>query len=344
MKKRAYIYPANDTNDEFITSIRMALQSNNVIVTDSLKDFLRTRIFILNWYENIYNQQHIFIKRYIFLILLWICKKKIVVFLHNIRPHSKYHTTVYYHLSEKLLRLLIKHSSALVCLSETSISYFPLSTQELLQQFSTKIYYIPHPNFTQYFYSPKNIPTQKLRLLCFGGIETYKGVEIAVNAMNNIHNQDIELWIIGTSSDKARQTRLKEMSTNPNTHFLFQYIPNEELGILFSYFDLCIYPLDTYSCLNSSSILLSFSQRTSVICPHIATLDEYPCDHYITYQYNSISEHISTLTTLIEQSKKDKETNPNIFLSMGIECYEDILRNNSQETINAKWGELLSEL
>ena len=45
-----------------------------------------------------------------------------------------------------------------------------------------------------------------------------------------------------------------------------------------------------------------------------------------------------------QKSKKDKETNPDIFLSMGIECYKDILKNNSQETINKIWGELVSKL
>ena len=340
MSKKAYIYPANDTGNDFFKSMRNALEYNGVSVTNRLSDFFSTDIYILNWYETVCRHQFtLFLKKWTFLLLLRLTRKNCIVYLHNARPHRKYAAIPDYRLSEKLLKYLIRYSTALVCLSETSVRYFPASVQKELVNAKRKIHYIPHPNFTYITPIPKAVPTDRLRLLSFGGIELYKGVEIAVEAMNDIYDR-IELWIVGAAQETI-QSRLLKLSTNPNTHFDFRYIEEKYLPELFAYFDLCVYPLDTGSCLNSSSVLLAFSMQTSVICPQIATLDTYPQGDNITYTYAAPSDHIQALSAAIQKAYALKKNNPDIFTRMGKNCYHETLRQNNQNLINKKMKEIL---
>lgn len=341
MTKKAYIYPANDTENDFFKSMYRALECNGVSVTNRLSDFFSTDIYILNWYETVYRHQFLlFLKKWTFLLLLRLTGKNCVVYLHNIRPHRKYAATPDYRLSEILLKCLIRYSTALVCLSETSVQYFPSSVRKELLKVQPKIHYVPHPNFTNLAPLPKAVPSGRLRLLCFGGIEQYKGVEIAVEAMNGIHNPQVELWIVGAAKEEI-QNRLQRQSVNPNTHFDFRYIEEKDLPEMFAHFDLCVYPLDMVSCLNSSSVLLSFSMQTSVICPQIATLDTYPQSDYIGYTYSTPSDHIRTLVAAIQKACTMKKNNPDIFAIMGKNCYAETLKQNNQNLINKKMKEIL---
>lgn len=341
MCKKAYIYPANDTENDFFKSMHYALEYNGVSVTNRLLDFFSTDIYILNWYETVYRHQFLlFLKKRAFLLLLRLTRKNCIVYLHNVRPHRKYVAIPDYRLSERLLRYLIRYSTALVCLSETSVRYFPASVQKELVNAKRKIHCIPHPNFTHITPLLKAISPDKLRLLSFGGIELYKGVEIAVEAMNDIRTPQIELWIVG-AAQKTIQNRLQELSTNPNTHFDFRYIEEKYLPELFAYFDLCVYPLDMDSCLNSSSVLLAFSMQTSVICPQIATLDTYPQGDYIAYSYATPSDHIQALSAAIQKAYALKKNNPDIFTLIGENCYSETLKQNNQDLINNKIKEIL---
>lgn len=341
MSKKAYIYPANDTDNDFFKSMRCALDCNGVSVTNRLSDFFSTDTYILNWYETVYRHQFLlFLKKKVFLFLLCLARKKRIVYLHNARPHRKYAATPDYRLSEILLKYLIRHSTALVCLSKTSAGYFPPSVQKELIKVKQKIHYIPHPNFPHIVPLPKSVLPDTLRLLSFGGIELYKGVKIAVEAMNGICNPQIELWIVGAAKEEV-QSRLRNLSTNPNTHFDFCYVAEKDLPEMFAHFDLCVYPLDTDSCLNSSSVLLSFSLQTSVICPQIATLDTYPQGDYIAYTYQNQSDHVQALSAAIQQAYALKKNNPHIFVLTGKDCYSETIKQNNQDLINKKMKEIL---
>lgn len=343
MKKvKTYIYPANDTDNDFFKSLTAALQANNINISNRLTDFCQTDIFLLHWYENVYKHQFpVFIKKCVFLWALRICRKHTIVYLHNIQPHRKYLHKVDYTLSSILQKMLIRYSSKLVLLSESSMPYFSPAIRHALTQAEDKIHYIPHPNFVDLYHPlPKKTTSDKLRLLSFGGIELYKGTKIAIEAMNCISNDKIELWIIG-NAPKERQTALKMLSTNSNTHFVFQYIKNEDVAEMFSHFDLCVYPLDTSSCLNSSSVLLSFSLQTSVICPHIATLDDYTPTNYISYSYTSRTEHINTLAKLIQKAYADKQKDATLFVQTGEKCYQEVIEKNSQALITQRIGSIV---
>ena len=341
MRKKAYIYPANDTENDFFKSMHHALESNGVSVTNRLSEFFSTDIYILNWYETVYRHQFLqFLKKRAFLLLLRLARKNCIVYLHNARPHRKYAAVPDYHLSERLLKCLIRYSTTLVCLSETSVCYFPASVQKELVDAKRKIHYIPHPNFAHLAPVSKAVPADKLRLLSFGGIELYKGVAIAVEAMNGISAPQIELWIVGAAKEEI-QSRLQNLSTNPNTHFDFRYIEEKDLPEMFAHFDLCVYPLDTDSCLNSSSVLLAFSMQTSVICPQIATLDTYPQGDCIAYTYHNPSDHVHALSAAIQKAYALKKNNPDIFTRMGKNCYLETLKQNNQDLINKQMKEIL---
>jgi|GEM_PF-929786 glycosyltransferase involved in cell wall biosynthesis len=338
MYKKVYIYPPNDTNNDFIISQSNAFSDCGITITNKLSEFRTIDLYVFNWYENIYNNQYLsFIKKIGFLFCLFLLKKTTVVYIHNIRPHKKYHQTPNYRLSNKLVRFMIRYCTKIAILTENAIDYLEPSIQKELLKNRNKISVIPHPNFTTLVKDNKPTPKVKggLKIVAFGKIEAYKGIEILIEAMNRLQDTDVETWIIG-QCESEMQAKLINASRNENTHFLFQFIENEELYHLFERFDVCVLPFDTFSCLNSSSALLAFSMKKTVICPHIATVDELPSDTCFLYTYDNKESHIETLCTTIKQVAAIKKENPNLLVEMGQTCFDYVLLNCSQEEVRAK--------
>lgn len=295
-----FIYPANDTQNDFIIALTEHWTQQGYTVSKSLKEFRHIDWFVLNWYENIYTRPWFtYIKKCLFLYALWLCGKKIEVYVHNLHPHRKYTATPHYALSQRLLRLLIRRATRVVTLTTTTCHYFDAEIRNALAQAKSKTIHRPHPHFDALYNVTSQLPHDgTLRLLHFGQIEQYKGVEIAIEAMNRLQDKNIELHIVGSCSPE-RQITLRQLAHNPRIHFRFEFVPNEDLAALFAPFDYTLFPLDTTSCLNSSSVILSHSLHTPVICPHISTLDDLPAEAAISYTYTSTNEHINILTQIL---------------------------------------------
>lgn len=300
-----YIYPPHDTQNDFIIDQMAQWKQQGYDVTDSLRDFRKTEWFVLNWYENVYVGSRLtYLKKLVFLWCLVLFGKKIAVYVHNRRPHAKYGAVPDYALSERLLIHLIRRAEKVVVLTDTAVRYFDGVVRKALLAAQAKTICVPHPHFDD-LYTVSSAPIQdgRIRLLVFGQIEQYKGVEVAVQAMNRLERQDVEMHIVG-SCKKEQQTILRGMSINPNTHFRFEYVKNADLAALFSPFDYAVFPLDTNSCLNSSSVLLARSLCTPVVCPHIATLDDLTEQAYVSYCYTTKEDHIDVLVGVLESLNK----------------------------------------
>ena len=300
-----YIYPPNDTQNDFIIDQIERWKQQGFVCVNSLKDFLKIDWFVLNWYENIYvGSCFAYCKKLLFLYGLVLCGKKIVVYIHNKRPHVKYGAMPHYTRSERLLLHLIRRATKVVILTPTALQYFDGKLHQTLLKAQDKTLCVPHPNFDFLYTVPTMVSHDgNIRLLVFGQIEKYKGVEIAIQAMNRLERKDVEMHIVG-SCPLEQQRALCQLSTNPNTYFRFEFVKNEDLAELFSPFDYAVFPLDTTSCLNSSSVILAHSLHTPVVCPHIATLDEMPQQSYISYQYATQEEHIDVLAKILDSLQK----------------------------------------
>ena len=300
-----YIYPPNDTQNDFIIDLIAQWTQQGYTVTNNLRDLGKTEWFVLNWYENVYvGSRFTYLKKRLFLYCLVLLGKKIAVYVHNKRPHVKYGAMPDYTLSERLLIQLIKRAEKVVVLTNSAVEYFDGATRKALLAAQTKTICVPHPHFDALYTVPA-APNQdgRIRLLVFGQIEKYKGVELAIQAMNRVTRQDVEMHIVG-SCKKEQQDNLRSMSVNPNTHFRFEYVNNADLAALFSPFDYALFPLDTNSCLNSSSVILAHSLHTPVMCPHMATLDDLPEQAYVSYRYATKEEHVDVLVNILESLQK----------------------------------------
>lgn len=300
-----YIYPPNDIQNDFIIDQMSQWKQQGFVVTHSLRDFFKTEWFVLNWYENVYVNSHFtYLKKLVFLWCLVLFGKKIAVYVHNKRPHAKYGAVPDYALSELLLIQLIRRAEKVVVLINGAVRYFEGAVKASLLAAKAKTICVPHPHFDA-LYTVPSMPSQdgRIRLLVFGQIERYKGVEVAIQAMNRLGRQDVEMHIVG-SCPVEQQGVLCRLSTNPNTHFRFEYVKNADLAALFSPYDYAVFPLDTSSCLNSSSVILAHSLHTPVVCPHIATLDDLPEHAYVSYGYTTQEEHVDVLANILASLKK----------------------------------------
>jgi glycosyltransferase involved in cell wall biosynthesis len=265
------------------------------------------------------------------LLYLKIRSRKIVFYLHNIKPHKSSDRLPNYALSKLLLVIVFFLADRIIYLSKNTCLYFPL----LFKIFKKKVYYIPHPNMNKLVgnHEIKFNENRTLKLISFGPITPYKGIDVIIEVMNQLLDYDIELMIVGTCPIDL-QRRLNASVNGKNIYFLFQFIPDNDLLALFNQFDICIFPLDINSSLNSSSILLSFSLGKTVLAPNISTLNDFDPNCYFCYQYKSRQDHIYTLKNKILELYKIKNTDSDRFRNLGIFVHNTVSNFNSQENIN----------
>jgi beta-1,4-mannosyltransferase len=347
--KKALILGFNDRSDFNISQSESLKHCGFEIETkiSNKLDIIKYDLYLLNWYENIYGNNiagiYEFIKKiFIFTILIFL-RKKIIFYVHNINPHKKNEIAPNYILSNVLFCVLFFISYRVVILSMNTKDSFKYIKRRLFYIFSYKIFYIPHPNMeylrkSEVFYNIIN--NNELRLLYFGQISKYKGVDVLIDAINELKEYPIKLLIAGECSKKI-QYEMEKRIKNSNIEISNRYYKNEEVYDLFKQFDLCVFPLDIHSSLNSSSVILSFSMSKTVICPKIATLKDYPENLYITYSYKNQKEHKCILKQKIVHAFKMKKKNKNYFFDLGEKCYIMVREKNSQDVINKAYFTML---
>ena len=346
--RKAYIWPCFDKENDFIVSQSKALIYNNFEISLSLKNIFSIDLFVLNWYENIYKSKFQYVtyfKRIALLILLRILNKKIVFYVHNIRPHQKNDIEPCFNLSHNLFVFLLKMSDSIVVLSKSTPSFFSPNIKKKLEK-SGKLYIIPHPNMVHLWNkSSKKIEHEgrKLKLLSFGPIIKYKGVEHLIRVMNDLESYPIEVLIAGIC-EKNYQLELINMSKNKNVLFSFRFFDNSEISELFSRFDICVFPLDIRSVLNSSSIILSFSMAKSVIATRNATLLDYDLNNFYMFDYLTESECVHNLKKTILTVYNDKQLNTSVLDQKGENCQKAVIQSNSQENINIQYLKMINDI
>lgn len=343
--KYAYIYPGLDLKNDFIKSQQEALKYCNIYVKNDLRGILKIDLFILNWYENVYNRSYIyFFKRILFLMILKLLNKKIIYFIHNRRPHNKYNSTPNYYLSNKLMKITIILSNKVVILSKNTINYMDNNIKKILIKDKFKIVYIPHPNFG---FLRKNVSSiskgKNLKILSFGPMEKYKNIELLIEVMNSLYAYPIELMIVGKCNEYMQKCFIKSRK-NINIKFDFSYYENEFIAPLFARYDICAYPFDISSCLNSSSILLAFSMGKTVICPECSGIKDFPSDIYYSYNYKNEEEHKKRLSISILNVLNQKKNDSQIFDIKGDQCLNAVNKSNSQDVINQKYFSMFKSL
>lgn len=347
---KAFIYPANNTENTYIDIQQKAIQSAGLEVTYNLRDFFSTDFFLLNWFETLGGKYEWldYIKKTIKLIMLVLFRKKILYVIHNKQVHAKYKDTFSQKLSSKLMRKLISCSSKIIILCEETRTVISALCQDDKKYFS-KIYKIPHPNYIDTYPVNNELienAEKGISFLFFGQICKYKNIELLIDVFNDLaENTDVSLTIAGNCKDEEYSETLRSSIKNDNIKCDFRFIPDEDVGACINRHSILVLPYSLESSLNSGTIFLAFSYKRTVISPLIGTLKEFgDADFFYAYDYINYQEHKRNLKDTINQAIKDWQANQTVFFEKGLKAYYRVKEENSFEKITELYKGLFREL
>ena len=306
--------------------------------------FSKIDIVHLNWYENLYEtsksgRYKSFLKKVFRILLIRICRKKVVWTMHNKTTHDQ--TDMF--LKNILLKSIIRVSDAIVVHSL-------VSKQIIQQQFPNmklpKIYYIPHPNYIDKYGSIIPNTSEKrgssLNLLFMGAVKPYKNIELLIEVVKQFKTEHITLKVAGRVINHEYQVSLEKMCAGfTNITLDFVFIADESIPSYLSECDLVVLPYDRESSLNSGSVLLAFSYKRTVICPDIGTITDIEnIDSVFSYSYITKEEHANKLHEAISRAYNNKDE----LTKMGTTMYNEVMSRNSEKLIGKRLIELYQEL
>lgn len=246
------------------------LFDNKSIVHDHFTFIIRKK-----WFKSF-----ILLKEYFFALIMIRIDKADIVILHL------FHSSFVDYLFVRLARLfrfricLIIHDvesliyptkkswiKKCVSLAQNIVVHNIISYNELIEKIKpidrSKVFVIPHGNFLglllkternkigQYF----NLDLDKKYLLFFGMIKKSKGLEVLIEAMNNI-SSNVDLIIAGRTRDISfvhYESIIKSFNLSQRVHPIIRYITNVERNYLFNFTDLAIFP---YKRIYQSGVML----------------------------------------------------------------------------------------
>lgn len=344
--KTVYIYPANNNENQYVNIQEAAIKQSGNNVTYSLKDFLKTDYFLLNWFETLGGNKKLdYVKKYFKLLMIKLFNKRILWVLHNKKPHTKNSKDKSTKLSIKLMKKLLKQSYKIIILCDESKAVLR-TLCESPKLYENKIYKIPHPNYIG-IYPESSVKTTKtsddiLNILYVGQVNKYKNIDLLIDAVTSLNNEKIHLHIAGNCKDKEYKDYLADTSENKNISFDFRFIPDNELVEIISNNDIVALPYSFESSLNSGTIFLAFSYKKTVIAPMIGTLKEFSDrSFFYGYDYRTEDEHKENLKASIKQVYADFEKNRNVLSEKGQAAYNIVKAENSVEMISGLYKELL---
>lgn len=233
-------------------------------------------------------------------VIKYILRKKIVITLHNIRPHEILHPRIEYF--SFLLSLNV--ADAIITHNEWSKK----AASELYKISDEKIYVIPIGNFIGYY--PNKITKEEARkkldipmdtfvLLYFGLIRKYKGLDLLLSALGNLQDCDILSIICGKPDNETVKRYLENFKKNNENCLLeLTYISDDEIQFYMNAADVGILP---YEEITTSAVLLLFASfKKTVIASDLEPIRETLGDAAIYYNPGNLTD----LKRAIIESKK----------------------------------------
>lgn len=345
MNKKVFIFPFDNSTNQFINIVKDSIKDAGFILTGSKKDFFQTDYYILNWY-NVWGLSSLseLLKR---LIKLSICKlfhKKIIYVVHNKKSHSNYSKEKLKNIySTIIVKKLIKQSYKILIMCD--------ETKESLKAYNKKIsnYYdkiikVPHPNYIGYYKDSVEIKKENdniINFLFIGQIKQYKNIDLLIDCFNSIENDNIRLEIAGKCNNEDYKKYLLSKIVDDKIKINFNFINDDEMINLISKNDILILPYSLESSLNSGTIILAFTNKKTVISPYIGTLKEYKdSSFFYHYDYRSSEEHKQQLTLTINKVITDFNKNNNVLKEKGEIAYNIVKNENSKELLISTFKEI----
>lgn len=276
---------------------------------DFSKKSIKTNIIHLHWIEYFLRRRNFpltvleatgFILGLLFLKLV---RKKMVITLHNVKPHE----SLYPRLEHFGFKFCLKLANAVIVHNE----YAKKEALALYKITDAKVDVIPHGNFVSYYPNViskekardlLNISRNKFVLLYLGIIRPYKGLDDLISALDGIltKQKDIVAVICGRVQDKNLEATLLQFSAKFDGHCIakLEYIPDDEVQIFMNAADVGILPYKDIT--TSGALMLFMSFQKPVIVPDLEPIREMLGENGIYFKAGDVK----SLRTAILNSRQ----------------------------------------
>jgi glycosyltransferase involved in cell wall biosynthesis len=308
-------------------------------------------VVFLNWFESIGKSRSLisyifhWIDKIIKIEYLKLNNIKIVTTFHNKKTHDTKGITG--KLDVVLLKIILNKADKIIILSKESKKFLKYYIKE--NDINDKVFYIPHPNYIGVYSADFSKVSYndniKMKILFAGMIKKYKNIELIIDLARKTQELDIEYNVVGKCVDTDYGSEILEKAKGlSNIKFDFEFIEGEILEKMIRESDIMLLPYNTDSSMNSGTAILSFSNGRSVICPEIATIDEFDKSLVYSYTYMNEYEHIQNLYKTLINAYNDWKYNRIDFEEKGRLLFEDVSKNNSREILLRRYSEILKSL
>jgi glycosyltransferase involved in cell wall biosynthesis len=167
-----------------------------------------------------------------YLVVLWSahrCRLRVVWTIHNVLPHQRVFPD-----DVGARRRLLRAASLVIAHSQQA-----LDDLERVVEAPRHAIVAPHPRFHE-GEAPSRRRALPRRVLMFGRISAYKGVEETIDAFESVvSTTTVELTITGECADSELRRRLEDLAARrpERVHLHLEHVPDEELASLFAAHD-----------------------------------------------------------------------------------------------------------
>lgn len=306
-----------------------------------------------NWFDEISSdsylkKQWITFKRKSIITMLKISGTKIVTTIHNRVPHTdnKYSNT-------KFRLWLLKRSDAVIQLSKDTEIILQQQADSDWEKIKGKIFTIPHPSYLSSIHEHSHSMRKTMGwddsqfvVLSTGLIRPYKNIEIIIEAAKYLNKRkNILFYVVGEAYDaEYGENLIQKVKSLDNIIFDFRFVKNEELYALIEAADICLYPYNVRSSLNSSNCLLCCSLGKTCIIPEIGTVHEINSKDIFSYSYKNDQEHVAAVIENIQKAYIEWIDSRETFKQHGIQLKALVEKKYSLEETSKRYAHLYSKL
>ncbi len=231
----------------------------------------------------------------VFLTVLGIAKlrgKKIIITIHNVKPHEKEFYKIW--LNNSVISLgdeyLVHNQSNKVLFQKTNntkkpIHVYPIGITEIKKS---------------------NVPTSVLRkkykfdkndkiVLFFGNIRNYKGLDILIKSVKFIKNKNIKLFIVGKpwKNFSSYNNLIKKEKITTRIHKILEYVPESKVAEIFKLSNVVVLPYTDFES-SSAAGTLTINFHKPLVVTNVGGLTNLVSDK------NTISEPNNPLNLSIK--------------------------------------------
>jgi len=221
--------------------------------------FFQSKIFFLNWVENIkfYN-----VPFFIVFIFLGKCfNKKIIWTHHNLEPHDGGTFS-----SRLILNILKKYSTNI--LIHTKESYYSFDSR-----YHDKLIYLKHPFFDSLNYKEE---IKSYDLLIWGAMRKSKGVKEFFQFLKDTNTKDLKILLVGKFQDDIYyQEVLKLIENNHNIKIENRFVEESEFYTIHHICKKIVFIYNGSSVLNSGALIKSLASGIPIIGPNRGAFIDY---------------------------------------------------------------------